>query len=153
MTDPWTQAFYDRLLGVDVVAQASAVLTARVQALHAGLGQYQGGPAVFSSWPVPGQAPDVYIAMAGNSANAANDTKTTRGHVVERYIFVYAKEKGAEGDVENLAQLMRDLFHREQLPVTGQEVYITTAEGPIAAPTGEDMVGRMVIVSLRTKEV
>jgi len=130
-------AFYDRMAG-------DAELTAL-------LGTYGGEPAIFTIDPAPEQAEMPYVVSAGNVADAAFDTKTTRGRQVWRDVRCYAVAQGSAVVVEQIAERVRVLFHRHSLAVDGFETWIAEASGPVTADE-EDAYGRIVTVRLITQE-
>lgn len=138
--DIWSQALYDALTGDADIMEA--------------IGTYDGAPAVFTSTPIPGDAPDLFIVSPANVRATPRETKTTRGRQIDRYVYVYGKETGSEADVEAVAEMIAQLFHRDPgaLSITGRSVYIASVSGPVAAPTAEDMYGRLVIVTINTEE-
>lgn len=152
-TDRWSVAFFNRLIGADTECGSNPTLKAHATALAALAATFKGSPAIFNAWPVPGNVDGLYVAMSGNAGASPNDTKNSLGRLITRYIHVFDKATGSEANVENAAEHIVKLFHRQKLPISGHSVYISSAEGPISTPTGEDMTGRMVIVTLSTEEV
>lgn len=136
MADPWAQAIYTRLSG-------DATLVAML-----GTRGIPARPAIFTFWPAPADAvAALYVVAAGNVSNQPQDTKTTLGRTVVRDVFVYGPNVGNVTAIEAAAERIRGLLHRYCLTVTGYRVYIAVADGPIVAPTGDDMVGRVVTVT------
>ena len=133
-----TAAVYDRMAG-------DATLVAL-------LAEYEGEPAIFTADPAPGNATLPYIVSAGEVAQSASDTKTTRGRQVWRDIRCYAPATGSVETVEGIAERVRTLFHRHELEVDGYETYIAECSGPIAADE-EDAYGRIVTLRLMLQEV
>ena len=133
-----TAAIYDRMAG-------DAALTALVAS-------YGAGPAVFTTDPAPGDAELPYIVSAGEVAQSASDTKTTRGRQVWRDVRCYAPAIGSAETVEAIAERVRALFHRHALEVDGFETWVAEAGGPIAADE-DDAYGRIVSLRLVLQEV
>jgi hypothetical protein len=76
------------------------------------------------------------------------ETKTTTGRFVMHDIGLYKTEDGDPSDIQDMAELVRDTLHRNQLAVSGYgNALIVKAMGPIEVD--EDQVyGRIVTVSL-----
>ncbi len=128
-----TAALYDRLAG-------DATLTGL-------LSTYQGGPAVFTVDPAPGDAALPYIVSAGAVSDMAFDTKTGGGRDVRRDVRCYDTVSGSATRVEQIAERVRALLHRHRLEVDGHETWVAEASGPIAAD--EDAAyGRVVSIRL-----
>jgi len=130
--DALTDAMYDRLTG-------DATLIAMLAA-------WQGAPAVFTVDPVPPDATLPYIVTAGQVADAAFDTKTTRGRMVMRDVRCYAAADGSTL-IEVLAERVRALLHRHRLEIAGYDTLVAECMGPIAANEAE-AYGRVVTVRL-----
>lgn len=136
MADAWAQAIYDRLAGSAPLVE---LLGSRGDPPR---------PSIFTFWPAPGDAMSaLYVVTPGAAVNLPFDTKTGLGRQITRYIYVYGPNVGNVTDIEAAAELIRGLFHRHALTVVGYSVYIGVAEGPATAPTGDDMVGRVVTVT------
>jgi hypothetical protein len=120
--------------------------------LTALLASYGAGPAVFTADPAPGDAELPYIVSAGEVAQSASDTKTTRGRQVWRDVRCYAPATGSAETVEAIAERVRALFHRHALEVDGFETWVAEAGGPITADE-EEAYGRVVTLRLVLKEV
>lgn len=130
-----TQAFYDRLVNDGQLA--------------AMLATYNGEPAVFTIDPAPPDADLPQIVTAGEFAQAPFDTKTRNGRTVFRDIRCYAKEDGSAVAIEDIAERVRALFHRYQLPVAGFGTVLCDVSGPTVAPDDDETVtGRIVSVRL-----
>lgn len=134
-----SQAFYDRL-------SSDATLIAL-------LSTYEGAPAVFTNDPAPPDAELPYIVTAGEFAVAPFDTKTLYGREVYRDIRCYAKELGSAEQIEDIAERVRALFHRYELPVSGFSTMLCDVSGPTVAPDDDETVtGRIVSVRLVIQE-
>lgn len=121
-------------------------------ALVALLATYQGEPAVFTTDPAPGDATLPYIVSAGDSVNAAFDTKTSRGNQVWRNIRCYDHAGGSAVRVEAMAERVCELFHRQALAVPGFVWIWAECAGPMAADE-QDAYGRIVTLKLTIEEV
>lgn len=129
-----TQPFYDRL-------SSDSELTAD-------LSLYAGAPAIFTDEDVPEDAGLPYVYTHGQVSDVAWDTKNSTGRVITRDVAVYAK-RGNTAQLEQMAERIRALFHRHALAIDGGETIAAQASGPIAAPTDETIVGRVVTVKLK----
>lgn len=109
------------------------------------LATYNDKPAIFTTEPVPGDASKPYIISAGAVAQEPNDTKTGQGRIVTRDIRCYAEADGSAETVEDIAERVRTLLHRQALDVSGYTCIITEASGPMAADE-EDAYGRIVTI-------
>ena len=133
-----TAAVYDRLVG-DLT-------------LVGMLATYGGGPAVFTTDPAPGNAVLPYIVTAGDVATVAFDTKVTRGREVVRDVRCYAAAAGSAALVEGIAERVRALLHRYELPIVDAGVIVAECSGPVAADE-VDAYGRIVTVRFILTEV
>lgn len=132
-----TAAFYNRLSG-------DGELTALLAA-------YGGGPAIFTTDPGPGNAVLPYIVTAGEVLAEPFDTKTTLGRRVWRDVRCYAPATGSAQTIEQIAERVRELFHRHELEVDGYETWISEVSGPRAIDE-EDAYGRLLTVKLTLQE-
>jgi hypothetical protein len=112
---------------------------------------YGSAPAVFTSSHVPEDVSGTYIWTPPNLSDIAYDTKTTTGRDIHRQVGCYATDTGSDLAIENLAEAVRTVFHRQTVNV-GQVNYHCTASGPTEAPTGEGIVGRIVTIRLIYQE-
>jgi hypothetical protein len=132
-----TQAIYDVLAG-------DATLTGL-------LNTYDGEPAVFTTDPAPGDAAKPYIVSAGEVAQEAWDTKTTRGRIATRDVRCYTAESGSAAVVERMAERVYTLLHRQAIAIEDWTVVIAECSGPIAADE-QDAYGRIVTVRFTIQE-
>ena len=132
-----TEAIYDTLAG-------DGTLTAM-------LSTYGGEPAIFTTDPAPGDATLPYIVSAGEVAQSAWDTKTTRGRVALRDVRCYTDATGSAMVVETLAERVRALLHRQPLAISDFECVVADCSGPVVAD-GQDAYGRIVTVRLTMEE-
>jgi len=133
-----TEAIYDLLAGDPTLA---GLLTA-----------YGGEPAIFTTDPAPGDATLPYIVTAGNVAQAPFDTKTSRGRAVTRDVRCYTGATGSAAAVEEIAERVRELLHRQTLTISGFECIVADCSGPTAADA-QDAYGRIVTVTMTIEEV
>lgn len=133
-----TQAVYDRMVSDGTLVGL--------------LASYKGGPAVFTQDPAPGDAARPFVVTAGEVAQGPFDTKTTRGRRPFRDIRCYADADGDVMTIEAIAERVRALFHRYELPVDGFGVLVATARGPVTADE-KDVYGRVVTVEYILVEV
>lgn len=133
-----TQAIYDRL--------------SQDGTLVGWLSKYQGGPAVFTTDPAPGDAVLPFIVTAGQVTDSAFDTKTSQGRQVWRDVRCYAEANGDASLVEDMAERVRTLLHRHRLAIDGQETWVAECSGPVKADE-QDVYGRVVTVRLIFMEV
>ena len=138
-----TQAFFDRLVNDS--------------ALTALLGTFKGSPSIFTKTPLP---PDVsletngpYILTTGEASQdpGSLDTKNSVGREIVRDIRCFADIAQSTKVVEDVAERVRDLFHRQAITVAGFTVEIAEVTGPIEADE-EDALGRIVTVRLVLSE-
>lgn len=133
-----TAAIYERLTGDAELAGL--------------LGSYRGGPAVFTTDPAPGDATLPYIVTAGQVADAAFDTKTTRGRTLIRDLRCYSAASGSAATVEAIAERVRALLHRQTLEIDGFVWIWAECSGPIVADE-QDAYGRIVTVTMTVEEI
>ena len=133
-----TQAIYDAL-------SADATLIAL-------LAEYRGEPAIFTTDPPPGDATLPYIVTAAEITQAPFDTKTTRGREAWRDVRCYAEADGSAVTVEEIAERVRTLLHRQALVVTGFVWFLAECTGPVVADE-RDAYGRIVTVRTMVEEI
>ena len=112
------------------------------------LGVFELKPAVFTQSPIPGVATGPYIVIGDSVADTAFDTKTSVGRTTLTDIAIYDVESGNPTAVQDVAELVRDLFHRSPVTVEGYGAFLADATGPIEAPTADQIYGRIVSVTL-----
>jgi hypothetical protein len=132
-----TAALHERLAG-------DATLTGM-------LAVYQGSPAVFTVDPAPGDALLPYIVTAGEVAQTADDTKTSRGRTILRDVRCYAEADGSAVVIEAIAERVRELLHRQALDIPGYRWILSDCAGPVVADE-LDAYGRIVTLSLTAQE-
>lgn len=134
-----TAAVADRLKGDSVLAGL--------------LSTYNGSPAVFTIEPVPGDAKLPYISTPPNIADVDADTKTTFGRDIRRDIRCFAPADGSATLVEQIAERVRWLFHRQKFFVSGYGLVQSTCAGPFLLPTDGTVYGLGLTVRLILQEV
>lgn len=113
----FTQAIFNRLI-------ADTSLTSKVAV-------YKGHPAVFTIDPVPANAVLPYVVVSGPTSDVPFDTKTTEGREMLVDVRCYTDDNGSKALVEEIAERVRELFHRQKIEVTGYDNLITICNGPI----------------------
>jgi len=119
--------------------------------LTALLAAYGSEPAVFTTDPVPGNASLPYIVTAGEVTQAPFDTKQTRGRSLIRDVRCYAAADGSAAVVEQIAERVRTLLHRQVLVIDGYSWMLSDCAGPIVADD-DDIYGRIISVSVIAQE-
>lgn len=122
------------------------------------LAEYRGVPAIFTTDPAPGDAVLPYIVSAGEVAQVPMDTKTTRGRDMRRDVRCYAPATGSAALVEQMAERVRTLLHRQPLTIDGFTWLISDIAGPIVADeretqSGRDTYGRVLTLSLKAQKL
>ena len=107
------------------------------------LASYGGSPAVFTSDPVPGDAVKPYVITAGEVVHRPFDTKLTRGREIWRDVRCYADDTGSADTVEQIAERVRALLHRQIIAVDGFTVEVAECFGPVVADE-PDAYGRII---------
>lgn len=115
------------------------------------LSTYGGNPAVFTTDPAPGDATLPYVVTAGEVSDVAFDTKLTRGRTIMRDVRCYDAAGGSAVAVEEIAERVRALLHRQPVAVAGFNWILAECSGPIAADE-RDAYGRIVTVRMTVEE-
>lgn len=108
------------------------------------INSYRGSPAIFTRSRVPGDAVQRYIVIDDAIGDEPYDTKTTLGREVLHDIFVYDFESGDPSVCQNVAELVRDVLHRQHINVSGYGPIIAVVNGPIVSPSDDRVYGRVV---------
>jgi hypothetical protein len=100
----------------------------------------------FSQYPVPAdEALDLkYVVLLPSVTDLPRDTKTTTGRDIVRDLEVWWPYTGSTVDVDLAAERVREILHRQKLTVDGYRNYITSASGPVAGPSDDKVVSRVV---------
>ncbi len=129
MADETTQAIFD-------VMNADTLLVGLVS-------QFDGQPAIFTMKEVPPDALRPYIWSYGDITNTPFESKDLRGRDVTRDIWCVVDDKGDEDLVMEIANRVRDIFHRTVMNI-GLGNMRTIALGPRVGPSGDDITARIV---------
>lgn len=132
MADDTTKVIFDLMDGDSVITSLLPAFGVRSN-IHTGR-------------TVPPNALRPYIWSFGDITNAPFDTKTERGREVTRDIWIVADDTGSEVKVMNIANRVRDLFHRKELTI-GLSNLSTIAQGPRVGESTEDLTARIVTVT------
>lgn len=113
------------------------------------LSTYQGSYPVFTKRPVPDDAPYPMIVISENiTVTNAGDGLDDERPVIQRDIAVYGsnEDPGQYRDVNAIALLVQQLFHRKRLAISVSGWYVSgiDARGPIDA-TGDDQIAARVV--------
>ncbi len=131
MADETTQAIFD-------VMDADTLLAGL-------LSQFDGKPAIFTMKEVPPDAKRPYIWSYADITNVPFESKTDVGRDVTRDIWCVADDVGDEDLVMNIANRVRDIFHRTVMSI-GIGNMRTIALGPRVGMSGDDVTARIVTV-------
>lgn len=132
-----TQVIYDRLSG-------DSTLTGK-------LATYEGNPAIFTAEPVPGDASLPYLVSTGyisGNTDVPEQSKQRIAARVVRDIRVYAEATGSMKQIEEIAERVWELFHRQSLSVTGWDDVWVHAERPIISQTDGYIYGMVVTITV-----
>jgi hypothetical protein len=131
----------------------TAAIHARLSAdsaIQSMIAEYQGEPAIFTSWRVPPDAARPYIVTAGNLSDVDDDAEGVEMRVITRDIGCYADDTGSAQLIELLAEAVRASLHGSSFIVGDKRVLVCRCSGPIIAPTDHLIVGRIVTASFLT---
>lgn len=120
--------------------------------LIAMLSTYKGQPAVFTSDPRPSDSSLPCVVTSGFVINSPNDTKTDLGRVIWRDVRCYDNPRGSDAIVENIAERIRAIFHRQIITISGYNNIISEVEGPIVM-NEDNAQGRILTIKLTIKEM
>ena len=112
-------------------------------------GTFRGATAIFTRSPIPPSMSGKYLVIRDSDTDVpgVGETKETRGRFVMHDIGIYKDEDGDPSDIQDIAEAVRDLLHRNQVPVSGYgNALVASASGPIQAD-GDQVYGRIVTVS------
>lgn len=129
MADETTQAIFD-------VMNADSLLVGLVS-------QFDGQPAIFTMKEVPPDALRPYIWSYSDITNVPFESKTNLGRDVTRDIWCVDDDKGDEDLVMEIANRVRDIFHRTVMTI-GIGNMRTVALGPRLGMSGDDVTARIV---------
>jgi len=120
--------------------------------LVAMLATYRGAPAIFTVDPPPADAVLPYIVTAGEAVHRPFDTKLTRGREIWRDVRCYANDTGSADTIEQIAERVRALLHRQIFSIDGFSIEVAECFGPIVADE-PDAYGRVVTARIIMMEV
>lgn len=109
------------------------------------LNLYKDHPAIFVESPVPDEVLLPYVVV-NSVSDVPLDTLAEEGRQVTRDIACYARYTGSSLEITTITERVRELFHRQQITVSGYSNFITTVAGVNIAPTDRTVVGRIVSV-------
>ncbi len=133
-----TQAIYNLLI-------ADATLTAM-------LNTYGGDPAIFTTSIAPGDAELPYVIVSTIVSQTPFDTKTSLGRVTVIDVRCYTGHTGSAVLVEQIAERVRELLHRQTLVIVDFVHLWSSCDGPISIDE-TDAYGRLVTVTVTAEEV
>ena len=116
------------------------------------LASYGGSPAVFTADPAPADAVKPYVVTAGEAVHRPFDTKLTRGREIWRDVRCYANDTGSADTIEQIAERVRALLHRQIFSIDGFSIEVAECFGPIVADE-PDAYGRVVTARIIMMEV
>lgn len=135
-----------------------SILTEAIYSVLAGdatlvalLSDYDGAPGVFTTDPAPGNASPPYVVTAGEVSQSPSDGKTCRGRVMIRDVRCYTAATGSSVLVEQIAERVRFLLHRQPLSIDGFNWLISDCAGPVIA-NETDFYGRILSLSVTARE-
>ncbi len=103
-------------------------------------------PAVFLKSPVPAGVEPPYVAVRGIHGQRPFDTKEREGREVTRDILMLGLDQGVTTAVDDVAEAVRALFHKQDLVVAGWDTLVGDVQGPIAAEADDGFLGQIVTV-------
>jgi len=118
---------------MSVISAAFHSVLATDTVLQGLLATYRGAPAVFTVDPAPGDATMPYIVTAGEAVHRPYDTKLTQGREIWRDVRCYTADTGSAANVEQIAERVRALLHRQKITISGFAVEVAECGGPVVA--------------------
>lgn len=120
------------------------------------LATFDGAPAIFTTGRIPdgfepGDHGWIVVPAPVGDIGGEFDTKNSTGRQWMRDIGSYVRARGRDTTrVEQIAELVRGLFHRQHgaITISGFGVMSASAAGPIVAPSDNTVDGRIVTVTL-----
>lgn len=114
------------------------------------LATYGGAAAIFSEDEIPVDAPRPFVVVDHPSVDDPDDTKNTYGRERILSIRCFKASTDKQHDIDQIAERIRYLFHREPVHAPGERGWLASASGPTLAPTDNSLVGRLIAVRLRS---
>lgn len=113
------------------------------------LAPFGAGTAIFTAKTVPPDAKRPYIWTYADVADTESTGQSAKDIVcreVVRDIWIVADDTGSEDAIMEIANRVRDLFHR--VPITiGVSTLLTLASGPRVAPSEGEVTARLVTIN------
>ena len=120
--------------------------------LKAMLATYSGEPGIFTVDPAPGDAELPYIVAATVPVQTPFDTKTTRGRNAWIDVRCYSGATGSAQDVDEIAERVRQLLHREPLLIDDHIWLWSECTGPTTA-NDSSAYGRIITLKVTFEEL
>lgn len=135
-----------------MITQALYNILATDAPLVAMLALYEGEPAIFTTSMAPGDAVLPYVIIATIVSQTPYDTKTSLGRVSVVDIKCYTDESGSAILVEDIAERVRAILHRQPFLITDFVCLWSSCAGPITIDETH-AYGRLVSVTVTAEEV
>lgn len=116
------------------------------------IASYGGAAAIFTFEPVPGDATRPYIVTAGAVSDTHEDTKTDDRRDVLQDVTAVAENDGNPDALDAITKRIREVLHRQDLTIDGQEAYDVRVSGPIYTPSDDTVRAETLSVRARYKE-
>lgn len=114
------------------------------------VGTFRGRPSIFARRPVPTTVSGRFVIVEAPFGDrpGVGETKTSSGRLYSSDIGIYGDNTGDPAPIEELGEIIRDLFDREPLLVSGYgSAIVSRVDGPVEAETDERMYGQIVTTS------
>ena len=115
------------------------------------LASYRGGPAIFTTQPIPPDAPMPYVLIqppASDTSIRSLDNNEI-GREVERDVSIFGVATGSNRMIQDSAERIRTITHGAHLDVDGFRRVKVRATGPVQLSADSDSYGRQVSLHLR----
>lgn len=124
----------------------------------AAVATYRSTPAVFATDPAPPDASYPLIIVSGPVAASIEDTFTDDLRSVVRDVRCYVDTSGEQGGgtlvaLEDMAERVKVLFHRNRFAVTGFRTDDVSAGPAITAPSTPPIAGQVVPVTISLEKI
>lgn len=120
------------------------------------LGSWNSNSSLFTRRPVPVDSAYPMIIVNPPYAIVDDDGLVSRRSNIFVDVAVYGEKDEQYRDVDTIAFLIRNQFHRERtsISVSGYHIYEIVTTGPVPAPADdEEYIGRVVTLSIRIQPV